>query len=156
MEEQVTLEFIEQSDFIYDGLFRNEKVNKEKALYKMPSSYSLPISDEEKSRELRKAVNKIIDDKFDTLVSAATRSEITLSSFKAYVSGSRTFKREALAKFCIAAKLSVAQAENLFQYTQYGLDPKNCLLDAVLVYCLNNDEPISELERVMLSKGVEI
>lgn len=154
MTDTITLSYIETHTFLEEGLFI--KTSQDHGLYKIPDGYRLPMSDNEKSVELRKLVNEIIDDKFTTLVSAATKSEIPLSTFKSYVAGTRPFHRLALAKFCIAARISVTKAKELFKYSEYKLDSENILLDAILVYCLQHQESINVMEDELRKKGVKI
>ncbi len=79
------------------------------------------------------------------------RCQITSDLFHKYlrVRGGRRITYENLAKFCVGARLSVKEADELFRYRGRRLDPEN-KSDYILMCELENGGDFSEYQKDML------
>lgn len=155
MEQAITLEFILNTKFDNDGLFLHEE--KSKGLYKMPSDYKLPATPEENNLKLRRKIEEVFENKFNgSKTRVNLECAISESTFKSYLLGKRRMSREALARFCVGAQISVELANEMFLLHGHGLDNVHNCLDAIVCYCLNHKETLDEMIKICNDKGIGI
>lgn len=159
MYEYVTREYIRTHAFQNDGLF--EQFEREKADYRFAPGAILPPSQEEKTIQLRIKVRAIIDQKFDgnyTKIDAkcGIHRDTLIKFVSSKVDKRRGLSRGALAKLCVGAALSIPEAEELFILQGFALDPKNNMLDAIVVECLKNEDDIYEFYDMCEEQGIPL
>lgn len=156
MEEKVTLDFILNTEFENNGLTIFEP--KGKALYaKMPSDYKLPPSPEENALKLRRKIDEVYETSFHgSKTRVNIECAISESTFKSYLLGKRNMSREALARYCVGAKISTELANEMFLLHGHALDTVHNCLDAIVWYCLQEKEDLNELIRICNLKGIKI
>lgn len=152
----VTLDYIINTKFENDGLYVCEE--KGKVLYaKMPSNYKLPPTPAENLLLLRRKIDEVYEKYFN---GSKTRVNIDCaiseSTFKSYLLGKRNMSREALARFCVGAKIGTELANEMFLLQGHALDITHNCLDAIVWYCLEQKEDLDELIRICNLKGISI
>ena len=136
----VNRDFIRSHEFKSDGLF----IEQEKASKRISPNAVLPDMPEKKQVQLRKRLNSLLFEKLDgNSARIESACGVSWELVRKYMSGTRKVTRDSLAKLCVGMRLTVEEAQQLFQLQGNSLEPDINLLDAIVVDVLKCGEDIS-------------
>lgn len=135
--ENITIDYLLNHSFEQTGLEEVEKKQTSK-MFSQAELSMLPCSDKERFGKLNTMINDMIFELFDDTMQFSQKSNLNYETVRKYISGGskKTLTKEMLAKFVIACRLSVDEANDLFDLHEHVLQPDKILLDAVVVHCL--------------------
>lgn len=136
---RITKEFIDTNNFESEGLnFPDEEV-----YYRPRPDMKLPPTAEENSARLGRKIVEIFIKRYDKNF-AKFESDCSISEaiMRKYLKGTRKITREALAKFCIGARLTIEQSAELFTLQGHSLEPVNQRFDALVLNALQDGDDI--------------
>ena len=145
MFEYVNKEYIKNNKFKKTGLEYEEQEQKS---YRLSDDQikNLGIDITNKKVKLRKNISKIAYDKFHLDYSQIDiKCNIGESAMRKYLKGTRNMSRAALMRFCSGAGVTVEEAQELFILFGHALDPKNNLVDAIVIDNIKCQEGINVL-----------
>ncbi|MFR2778906.1 MAG: hypothetical protein ACLTA8_10730 [Intestinibacter bartlettii] len=156
MFEYVNKEYIKNNKFKKTGL-EYEKREQEQKSYRLSDDQikNLGIDITNRKVELRKNISKIAADKFSLDYSKIDlKCNIGESAMRKYLKGTRNMSRAALMRFCSGADITVEEAQALFILFGHALDPKNNLVDAIVIDNIRCKEGIEVLYEECEKNGV--
>ena len=133
MFEYVNKEYIKNNKFKKTGLEYEEQEQKR---YRLSDEQiqNLGIDITNRKVELRKKISAIAYEKFKLDYQLIdVKCNIGESAMRKYIKGTRNMSRAALMKFCSGACITVEEAQELFILFGHALDPKNNLVDAIVI-----------------------
>ena len=140
----VNKEYIKNNEFKNTGL---EEVVKEEKLYRLSQDKVRKIDlDIDKKNKLKKKISKIAAEKFGAdFTTIEVKCNISETSMRKYLKGTRNITRAALMRFCSGACIDIEEANELFILLGHALDPENNRLDAIVVDNIKCKEGIEVL-----------
>ena len=137
--ENITIDYLLNHTFEESGLEEATKPNASKMFSEKELSM-LPGSDQERFGELNIKISDMIYELFDDTRQFSQKSNLNYETVRKYISvgSKKTLTKEMLAKFVVACRLSVDEANELFELQDHALQPERIRLDAVVVHCLQN------------------
>lgn len=141
---KITLDYILTHKFEKTGLERNEK-ERISGMFSAVELSMLPRTDSEKMTDLKIKMSDYVRENggYKNVYVKMNLNPDTLKKTLG-LSQNRGIKREMLAKFVIGLKLTLDQANELFELHSYALNPTTTRLDAVVVHCIVNRYDINE------------
>lgn len=139
MYEHITKDYIRSHAFQGDGLHFPQDGGKS---YRLGPNAVLPSGKSENRNRLRRELTTLVAEKFPNRNRMEALCGVSYELVKKYINGSRPVTRESLAKLCVGMRLSVEQAQPLFQLEGHSLEPEVNLLDAVIVDALQCGDDI--------------
>lgn len=157
--ENITLEYLLNHKFELTGL--EEEVNiksKRSGMFSKAELAMLPRSDADRLLDLNIKISDMIHDKFGNTTMFSQKSNLNYETIRKYISprSKKTLPKDMLAKFVIACKLSVEEANELFELRECALQPDKILLDAVVVHCLENKHDLDDFFDTCAQAKLEI
>lgn len=155
--QKITIDYLLSNKFEFSGLEENEII-KASGMFSKNELNMLPRSDSDRFSELNIRISDLIFEKFGSTSIFSQKSNLNYETIRKYISGrsTKTLTKEMLAKFVIACKLSVDEANELFELREYPLQPDRILLDAVIVHCLEAHHDLDSFFETCKQVGLKI
>lgn len=139
--QKITMDYLLNHKFELTGLEEQEtEIFKTSGMFSKAELGMLPRPDKDRYDELNLRINDMIHDLFGNAERFSQKSNLNYETVRKYirVGSGKTLPKEMLAKFVVACRLTVKEANELFELQEHVLQPTRILLDAVIAHCLEN------------------
>jgi len=151
---QITKEYIKTHNFIHTG---TEERPVPYTSSRFAPGAKLPPVDFEKMLELKMRINELYLKRDYTPAVLEVKTGISYETFRKYIRKNTKIKitRLMVAKIVVGFEIQLKEADALFLLQGAPLDADNTLLDAIVVNCIDEKEPIEVFYEMCDENGIE-